>query len=687
MLNSELSIFLCFSDYWLSQTRICGRAVVLVSYPSRSPIIFLVCSCSFFSFLLLLLLFPLLSDYNMLTFASFNRGQPPARHTKVVDDNLRPLKSGSTCLCVPVCAHDVVSSKPTSVGRDTADVHTQTICGCVVSDCCSVRCKTCHYISQCSTFVSNVTKKSYNVVSPNLSMDCTSDNVVYLITCKKCGIQYVGETSQKLRSRFSNHWNRLKKLTNLYLYHHFSSDGHSVDDMSIMPIEELTSSDRVSATSQRLEREDYWCRELCTYYPYGLNDNVRGVGNISKQHGLVVYTLFNRRQRKFRKRNKRRRKIDYDDLTSRLEDCVRDYKSHVFMFNIRSLILSLPKKCKVAIWTFFEACFSEHEVPARVVVLIKDMIAFKKGALPIETNDVDKLSKKASGFLNICYHNKGIEMINVPRILNSRYVRDAVPQFINNRVPPTISYKYTKAIGGRIFNQKKVVKELDIDKGAGNMCCDCSGSKYCYEPAGHVITGDLKIVKDAELRGLIEKGPSYREQNYINWNVNKNLWKEAVAKYKLKWSQKERVDIRALNEWECKVNECIERRIRSLKSKHINRRKKHILKSEKHLKSLQELHSKYVLVPADKASGNVIVVCKKHYLEVVLEEVNATTTYEHFAENYSKLVNEHLKFMTASPIVQPDCRCLPQFYWLPKIHKKPYGARFIAASKTCTTKP
>ena len=64
---------------------------------------------------------------------------------------------------------------------------------------------------------------------------------------------------------------------------------------------------------------------------------------------------------------------------------------------------------------------------------------------------------------------------------------------------------------------------------------------------------------------------------------------------------------------------------------YINRRKKHILKNEKHLKSLQELHSKYVLVPADKASGNVIIVCKKHYLEVVSEEVNATTTYEHFA--------------------------------------------------------
>ena len=44
----------------------------------------------------------------MRVFASFNRGQPPARHTKVVDYNLCPLKSGSTCLYVPVCVHDAV---------------------------------------------------------------------------------------------------------------------------------------------------------------------------------------------------------------------------------------------------------------------------------------------------------------------------------------------------------------------------------------------------------------------------------------------------------------------------------------------------------------------------------------------------------------------------------------------------
>ena len=193
------------------------------------------------------------------------------------------------------------------------------------------------------------------------------------------------------------------------------------------------------------------------------------------------------------------------DLTSCLESCLHEYKSNVFMFSVRRLILSLPKKCMVAIWNIFEVWSSEHEVPDRVVVLIKDMIAFKKRALAIETDDVDKPSKNASSFLNIYYHNKGIEMVNLPRILNSRYVRDAVPQFINNKIPPTISYRYTKTIGRRIFNQRKVVEELDFDRRAGNMCCNCSKSKYCYEPAGHVITGDLRIIRDAKFRSIIEK--------------------------------------------------------------------------------------------------------------------------------------------------------------------------------------
>lgn len=56
-------------------------------------------------------------------------------------------------------------------------------------------------------------------------------------------------------------------------------------------------------------------------------------------------------------------------------------------------------------------------------------------------------------------------MVNLPWILNSTYVRDAVPSMVTNTAPPVVSFKYTKMIGGKIFNQKKVVEELHVSVG------------------------------------------------------------------------------------------------------------------------------------------------------------------------------------------------------------------------------
>ena len=36
--------------------------------------------------------------------------------------------------------------------------------------------------------------------------------------------------------------------------------------------------------------------------------------------------------------------------------------------------------------------------------------------------------------------------------------------------------------------------------------------------------------------------------------------------------------------------------------------------------TLHKLHANYVLVPADKAANNVIVVCKKYYIDTLVKE-------------------------------------------------------------------
>ena len=90
-------------------------------------------------------------------------------------------------------------------------------------------------------------------------------------------------------------------------------------------------------------------------------------------------------------------------------------------------------------------------------------------------------------------------------------------------------YTYSKFIASKRFNHNKVVEELDNDVGIKDMKCECSSSNYCYSPVRHIVTGDLKLIKDIKLRNMIVKRPNYGEQNNINWNVNSKIYKEAVC--------------------------------------------------------------------------------------------------------------------------------------------------------------
>ena len=58
------------------------------------------------------------------------------------------------------------------------------------------------------------------------------------------------------------------------------------------------------------------------------------------------------------------------------------------------------------------------------------------------------------------------------------------------------------------------------------MSCNCysSTSSYIYAPAGHIVTGNLGIIKDKHVRKLLTKGPTYREQNNIE--MKKYAWRQ-----------------------------------------------------------------------------------------------------------------------------------------------------------------
>ena len=77
-------------------------------------------------------------------------------------------------------------------------------------------------------------------------------------------------------------------------------------------------------------------------------------------------------------------------------------------------------------------------------------------------------------------------------------------------------------------------------------------------------------------------------------------------------------------------------------------------------------------------------------LDVVVSELslNMPNTYVETNTTCGALIARHLDDTLRWNIAIPsEWQQLPSLYWLPKLHKNPYGARFIAACNTCTTKP
>ena len=73
--------------------------------------------------------------------------------------------------------------------------------------------------------------------------------------------------------------------------------------------------------------EEYWYKELATIYPYGLNDNVKKVGNVSKKgtENIVVWALFNKKQRKFKKLSEKGKRQHDRTRAYRLRALVSNY--------------------------------------------------------------------------------------------------------------------------------------------------------------------------------------------------------------------------------------------------------------------------------------------------------------------------------------------------------------------------
>ena len=108
------------------------------------------------------------------------------------------------------------------------------------------------------TVKSTVTGRAFPI---RQHLHCNSSNVIYVLSCHRCNIQYTGLTTTPLRHRFNNEKSSIRTRSDLTPYGtHFNTPNHSgVTDVRIQCIE------LVPPESNILERESYWRWQLKTH--------------------------------------------------------------------------------------------------------------------------------------------------------------------------------------------------------------------------------------------------------------------------------------------------------------------------------------------------------------------------------------------------------------------------------------
>ena len=574
------------------------------------------------------------------------------------------------------------------------------------SHCKDKRCKTCKVWDLSKTIKSNVTHREYQALNlTGEKITCHSRNIIYLCTCLSCNVQYVGETVQRFNDRMSHHRTAKTGCEHEITHCKEACDGYNFKYQIIekLPGDGYNSSGEVDPDMLiiRKKKEDDWIKKLRTIYPYGLNEKASDKETDSSvRHPAVgkLYPPLPRSNRQFRSRENRNNhasNISCDEFFVLLDNLILNDLHNSFNEIRKTLNLAKKKVLKEIAFQIMERDnFKFYEKRFQIYEYILDIIDSKF----LKDEEIIK-RKTPKNVITIRFVNKGLEDIHVSKIFNSAEVVSLLPEELQREDEvPTCTMKLDPPIRSKILNYKETVSSLkicvdeDVSFVENLPSCDCSNSEFCDPHHKHIVSGDLRIISNPKLRKLFSKGPNYREPKMLNYRKCKQSIESSISSSINHLATKYSLDVESFLAWKKKILELVDSRIKILNSRKVPSVTKPVLQDEDVIASLAEIHRKFVVVPIDKASNNVALICKRFYIQNLLNEVgvpgNASPTYKLSEEDPDNIIHNNALLCEKFGItLEERLKALPFMYWMPKMHYNPPRARFIIASSSCSTKP
>ena len=555
----------------------------------------------------------------------------------------------------------------------------------------------------CSTNTNAKIKPLNQDLTTNFA-DCNSSNLIYLLRCNKCSLQYVGETGRKLKKRLAEHISAIRKGKGScpFLIKHFSQgnpcygEGFSVNVLE--NLEGLGQTERnlvdPKKVDERKTKEKAWMLRLRSVYPYGMNHDF---GNNLNKGDTVIGRFFTsltkttKRERPVIRPNRRNQVFSIDDFLTQLHDNLNT-NLHLIPNQLRVRINSLKKQQLKLLYNKIKGLLinSDYKQWLHIILDIIETKLYK----PIASKPKKKVPKFR---IHLLFSSKAYDFINLPAIFRNASCIDLLPNDFTIEDNPMVVFSLVEPIRRKVFNYNKFVSSLNVDDIESIPCfCKDFDNIYLDQHHRHIMTGDLSIIPNKELESLIRKGPKYRPPVKIDFDTAFKSIKTELDNLILTYcTAKPNLGPPDFLLWKNEVLRLTTLKINESKNKLQINDKKDPLKIGSSAKlCLDDFHSKFVFCPTDKAANNVAIICKQLYASIILTELdlentNNLNTYVKVTDRIEEdIVKEHETFQKFFKLdLLPQMQRLPPMHWTPKIHKTPTSSRFIIGSKMSSLKP
>lgn len=555
-------------------------------------------------------------------------------------------------------------------------------------------CRTCEVYDNELSFQGSYNKEKHNIITlkNTISISCNTGNIIYLITCNNCKIQYVGETKRSLRARIGEHLRSIKnpnKANCKFFAEHYNQNPLCTSfKVQIIEQMEKNASDKLNK-EELLKQEKYWIKKLRTLAPYGLNDKF----NNQNYNGSIFKNLtndkpMNNKTNNITKRNRKPRsaKRNNFDMTYFLKTIEDEHTTNPTLFrsNIIHKIIGLNKQNlkNLSLITL------DHDDNHQVHGIIKDLCLHKMNIIFKRSNIEYKKSEKPK--ILVRFNNTLMNYLNISNIIKQSSVKQEWPSFKSNTIQtstPMLIFKYNAPIGTKIFNYRQSIENIDITNHTNsNHKCECENSPYMDIHHKHILTGNLDIIENIRLRELLRKGPKFRTPMKHNIDIILEDLLDALLNYTEKIALNNKLNNDVFNNWINKIITLTQEKYNEIKNNiHFTYNK--FLNINYFKKDLEELKKKFVFTRVDKASQNFAIICKKFYIQQLLIEVN-TNNYETITLNKNTVItNLVLDSSNLKIPVDTKFHNLPYIQLIPKFHKAITKFRIIIASCNAATKP